>query len=85
MGKEIYPVNKVGLEDYKFVIQYGRLWVYHNVEHKTPHGEKTKGWLSCSEGWDKRPDGKWYETVQCGWGKSRVAETMEDIFDYYRS
>lgn len=85
-GQQIEPTNRKGLEDYHFLTLYGTIYVYHYIEYEKPlYGKTTKKWLCCTEGWHKRSDGKWYETVQCGWEKSRVADTIEDIFNYYRS
>lgn len=83
MAKELMPDNREGLENYRFVSLYGTISVYHHTEYRSPLGKNTEGWLCCTEGWNKRDDGKWYETIQCGF-KSRRVDTIEDIFDAYR-
>ena len=62
-GKSIEPTNKKGLEDYHFLTLCGTIFVYHYIEYKKPLGGMTKNWLCCTEGWNKRADGKWYETI----------------------
>lgn len=84
-GKPIEPTNRKGLEDYHFLTLYGTIFVYHYIKHQRPRGGTTTNWACCTEGWNKRSDGKWHETIRGGWYKSRVAETIEDIFDYYRT
>ena len=85
-GKELYPSDTSGLEDYKFIMPYeGTIFVYHNVVHKMPlYGRTAKDWLCCTEGWHLKSDGKWHETIHCGWKPDRVVDTMEDIFNHYR-
>lgn len=83
---ELVPKDKTGLEDYKFVTPYqGVIYVYHNTSYKSPHGRPATGWLCCTEGWRLREDGKWHETISCGWKPDRVVDTVEDIFKCYRN
>lgn len=86
-GKELVPVENNGLEDYKFVMPFhGAIFVYHKTEHKTPlHGRIVTDWLCCTEGWHLKADGKWHETIYCGWKPDRVVDTIEDIFNLYRN
>ena len=81
----IIPQNTAGLEDFEFVQQTtGTILVYHHTEYKTPlRSVPTKIWLCCSEGW-RLKNGKWHETIQCGWKPDRVVDTLEDVFNCYR-
>lgn len=77
---EVKPKNKVGLENYKFVTPYENV-IY--VYHKTLLNEENV-WLCCTEGWSLKSDGKWHETISCGWKPDRIANSIEDIFNFYR-
>lgn len=76
--------NHDGKEEYKFVASFPeRIDVYHYTTYKSPlSGKLVEGWLCCSEGWHLK-DGKWHETVQCGFKQGRVADTVEDIIQLY--
>ena len=78
---EVKPENNTGLNDYKFVTPYkNAIYVYHKNKM---NGREL--WLCCTEGWRLKPDGKWHETISCGWKSDRIADTVENIFDYYRN
>lgn len=84
-SKEIIPDDMEGLENFKFVELYGIIYVYHFTLFRTPlSGREVKGWLCCTEGWKLKSDGKYHETIRCGFMPDRVVDTMADIFDYYR-
>lgn len=79
---EIKSKNNTGLEEYKFVTPYkNRIYVYHN----TTLDGLNNVWLCCTEGWILKEDGKWHETISCGWKPDRIVATVEDIFDCYRN
>lgn len=83
-GKELFPVNTEGLEKYRFFYNNGIIFVYHYTRYKTPlHGKSKEGWLCCTEGWRQRDDGKWYESLNCGF-RSRNVQTLDDVFNVYR-
>lgn len=82
---QIRPENPNGLEKYKFTMpSRAQVLVYHYTEYKSPFGKPTEDWLCCTEGWYLRDDGKWHETVRCGFSPDRVVDTINDIFDVYR-
>lgn len=79
---EIKPNDKTGLENYKFVTPYeGAIYVYN----KTTLDGIRPIWLCCTEGWRLKNDGKWHESISCGWKPDRIANTVEDIFNFYRN
>ena len=84
---ELIPEEKRGLEHYKFVVPSpGTIYVYKNSNYRSPlNGLSSEDWLCCTEGWHRKEDGVWHETVHCGWKPDRIAKTIEDIFDHYRN
>lgn len=79
---EIKLNDKTGLENYKFVTPYkGAIYVYR----KTTLDGIRSIWLCCTEGWKLKPEGKWHETISCVWKPDRIADTVDDIFDFYRN
>lgn len=84
-GMKIVPVENKGLEDYIFTQAFPDvIYVYHNVEYKSPRGRNVTGWMCCTEGWKKTADGKWHEKSVWGFKPGRVADGIDDIFEYYR-
>ena len=83
---EIVPENKTGLEDCKFVSPFpNTIYVYYRTTFDSPLSKKQiTDWLCCTEGWKLKDDGKWHETVSCGWKPDRIADTLEELFNYYR-
>lgn len=78
---ELKPDDNTGLENYKFFTPYEKsIYVYH---YTTLDGF-SKVWLCCTEGWELKDDGKWHEPISCGWKPDRIADTVEDIFNFYR-
>lgn len=82
---DVILTNHAGKEEYKFVASFPeRINVYHYTTYKTSlSGKLVEGWLCCSEGWHLKSDGKWHETVRCGFKQGRVADTVEDIIQFY--
>lgn len=78
-------MNEVIRGEYKFVrTAADTVHVYHWCEYRIPIARRnTTGWLSCSEGWYLRADGKWHETRRCGYDPDRIVDSIEDIYAAY--
>ena len=89
----LIPKDSTGLSGIRFVVPFfggsaanpSIIYPEKRSNHLTPlQGRRVSGWLSCSEGWHLRDDGRWHETVNCGWLPGRIADTVEDIINLYR-